>query len=98
MIAPNSVGEICLTLKQQQIPYDHSHSRYRFLKPFLATPGALETFGVPVLSFCLVQLQKLASTEEGLDYLQVFETEGNCSNLWFIEDGLVVTALLPSEY
>lgn len=98
MIAPNFVGEICLTLKQQEIPFDHPHSRNRFLKPFHATPGALQTFTVPVLVFCLVQLQQLAAKQEGLDYLQVFETEGDQPNLWFIEDGQVVTALLPSEY
>ena len=98
MIAPNSDGEICLTLKQQEIALDHPHSRYRFLKPFHATPGARETFSIPLLLFCLVQLQKLAADEDGLDYMQVFETEGDQPNLWFIEDGQVVTALLPSEY
>ena len=98
MIAPNLVGEVCLTLKQQEIPFDDSHSTYRFRKPFHATPGAIEMFSPPVLVVCLVELQELAVAQGGLDYLQVYETKGDSQNLWFIEDAQVVTALLPSEY
>ena len=91
-------ADLRLGLKAQEIPLDDPHSRFLFRKPFVATQGAVQTFGAPVLAVCLLELQQLAATHRGLDYLQVFETPEGLPNLWFIEDGQVVTALLPSEY
>lgn len=87
-----------LDLKPQEIRLDDPHSRFLFRKPFVATQGAVHTFGAPVLAACLLELQRVATEHSGLDYLQVFETPEELPNLWFIEDGQVVTALLPSEY
>ena len=46
-----------------------------------------------------VLLQK-AEEHNGIDYLQVFESDGHDENLWFIEDGPAgaITALLPGDY
>ena len=88
----------CYGLRQQETPLDDPHSCFRFRKPFVSTPGALSTFGPILLAACLLELQEKADEHDGLDYLQVFETPEELPNLWFIEDGQVVTALLPSEY
>lgn len=85
-------------LKDQEIPLDDPQSRFRFQKPFVSTKGALSTFGPELLFACLLELQAKAAEHDGLDYLQVFETPEELPNLWFIEDGQVVTALLPEEY
>jgi hypothetical protein len=85
-------------LKDQEIPLDDPHSRFRFRKPFVSTRGALSTFGPELLLVCLLELQAKAEENDGLDYLQVFETPEAMPNLWFIEDGQVVTALLPQDY
>jgi hypothetical protein len=69
-----------LKLKPQEIPFDHSDSHHYFQPsselPFVATPSALRSFGVPTIQSALKQLQMLAILHDGLDYLQVFEAEG----------------------
>ncbi|WP_231740962.1 hypothetical protein [Thalassoglobus neptunius] len=49
---------------------------------------------------CFRVLRQLAGKQNGLDYLQVFESDTAPENLWFIEDGEggAITALLPSDY
>jgi hypothetical protein len=91
-------GDASFGLKDQEIPLDDPRSRHRFRKAFVSTRGALDTFGPELLYACLLELQAKAVQHGGLDYLQVFETPEGMPNLWFIEDGEVVTALLPSEY
>jgi len=92
-----------LTLKRQEIPFDHRDSTCMFVPrydmPFVATTAAIEQFGNDTIINCLSGLQKLAAENKGLDYLQVFECAGKPS-LWFIEDGPggAITALLPSDY
>jgi hypothetical protein len=92
----------CLHLKMQEIPYDHPDSRWMFTKNFVATRAAYHVFGPEVLFACLLRLQELAVKHTGLDYLQVFENlcklEYDGKNLWFIEDGAALTALLPEDY
>ena len=68
-------------------------------KPFLATPGAIELYSNEVILHCLRVLRAKADRHDGLDYLQVFESDAR-KNIWFIEDGPggAITALLPSEY
>ncbi len=68
-------------------------------KPFLATPGAIDTHTQEVILACFEVLRQKADEHGGLDYLQVFEAETG-ERLWFIEDGPggAITALLPSEY
>ncbi|MCY2987203.1 MAG: hypothetical protein NTY19_04950 [Planctomycetota bacterium] len=93
-----------LTLKKQEIPFDHPDSRWSFqasaTKPFLATPPALDRFGSDTIMRCLAHLQVLARKHQGLDYLQVFRPQDGSESLWFIEDGNggAITALLPSDY
>ena len=97
-----AVGNLCL--KPQEIALDDPHSDYMFqprpTKPFVATPAAIETFGVECIVACLRQLQERAQSHDGLDYLQVFENDASERRLWFIEDGDggAITALLPSDY
>ena len=91
------------TLQAQEIPFDDPQSCYRFdpvAKPFVATKGAVDAFGMSPLIRCLMQLQKLAEQHDGLDHLQVFEDLKTGAKLWFIEDGDggAITALLPEEY
>ena len=91
-------------LKPQEIAFDDQQSICMFLpgplKPFVATPAALELFGEPTIAACLVELQELARVHDGIDYLQVFIEPGKSEALWFIEDGDggAITALLPSDY
>ena len=93
-----------LTLKPQEIPLDDPQSNNMFVplpnKPFLATPAALEAFGMVAITQCLTSLQEKAREHKGLDYLQVFEDPNTQQRLWFIEDGEggAITALLPSDY
>jgi hypothetical protein len=91
-----------LTLKPQEIPLDHPDSCNMFqpgAKPFLATPAAIEAFGIETILRCLTTLQVKAQLHKGLDYLQVFTAEDG-RKLWFIEDGEggAITALLPEDY
>ena len=92
----------CLRLKQQEIPYDAQHSRFMFEKNFVSTQNAYRLFGPEILFACLLRIQAEGRKHRGLDYLQVFENlcklEHDGKNLWFIEDGQVVTALLPEDY
>jgi len=89
-----------LVQRVQEIPLDHRDSRFFFTKNLVATRAALATFGPLVIADRYLFLQQQARRSNGLDYLQVFEDQANPDgpNLWFIEDGLVVTALLPSDY
>jgi len=86
-----------LLLRKQDHPFDHPDSRFMFKKPLVSTPAALENFGAEVIHRCLLDLQRLAVEHHGLDYGQAFDTHA-VEPLWFIEDGDVVTALLPSDY
>lgn len=90
-----------LQLRQQETPYGAETSHCRFQKPLVATTGALQAFEWGVIYDAYLELQRLAQVEKGLEYLQVFVADlrnRESSTLWFIEDDLVVTALLPSEY
>jgi hypothetical protein len=92
-----------LELKPQEPPLDHADSCNQFQprpdKPFLATPGAIETFGYETIVACLRVLQQKATDHDGIDYLQVFESADG-HRLWYIEDGDggAITAILPEEY
>lgn len=93
-----------LTLRPQEIPLDDPRSCCMFQpsagKPFLATPAAIQQFGESAIIDGLRFLQNKANACQGLDYLQVFETNATQSHLWFIEDGDggAITALLPDDY
>ena len=69
---------------------------YKFDGKFVATRAAVEKFGEAVIIACHMMLLKEVKRKEGLDYLQVFEVNGE--RLWFIDDISYVTALLPSDY
>ena len=89
--------ETKLRLKPQEPPFDHPDSLNRFQpsadKPFLATPGAIEQFGYETLIACLRLLQQKAFEHEGIDYIQVLESETG-ARVWFIEDGIGVRSRL----
>jgi hypothetical protein len=89
-----------LVQRVQEIPLDHRDSRFLFTKNLVATRAAIEAFGPALIFEHYLFLQGQARRCNGLDYLQVFEDHANPEgpNLWFIEDGVVVTALLPSDY
>ncbi len=91
-------------LQPQEIPLDDPASTEMFepsaIKPFVATPAAIEMYGHETILACLAVLQEAAVQNAGLDYLQVFESADKQEKLWFIEDGPsgAITALLPSDY
>lgn len=100
----NRVLPATMLLKPQEIALDHRDSRYRFQpsasKPFVATPAALDLYGLETILTCLAYLQRQAQLYQGLDYLQVFEDATKAEQLWFMEDdeGGAITALLPSDH
>ena len=69
-------------------------------KPFVATAIAIDMYTNEVIVACWHVLRELADKHNGLDYLQVFESDDHDENLWYIEDGPggAITALLPSDY
>lgn len=91
-----------LILQQQEIPLDDPNSRFMFTKNFVSTTNAFHLFGSEVLFACLLRIQARAREHDGLDYLQIFKNlekiRHDGKDLWFIEDGAVVTALLPEDY
>ena len=88
-----------LQLREQEILFDHPDSRWTFRKPLVATRAAHDTFGPETILRCHEALLRLARERSGIDYLQVFIDRAiDDRRLWFIEDGQVVTALLPEDY
>jgi hypothetical protein len=69
---------------------------YRFSGKFVSTRSALEKFGEAVILAAYTLLQTEVRRKGGLDYLQVFEIDGQ--RLWFIDDVSHVTCLLPDDY
>jgi len=69
---------------------------YQFSGNFVSTRNAIEKFGEPVIFAAYTVLQKEVERKGGLDYLQVFEVDGE--KLWFIDDVSYVTCLLPEDY
>ena len=69
---------------------------YKFDGQFVATPAALDKFGPIVIAAAHIMLNKEVKRKGGLDYLQVFEIDGE--RLWFIDDVTHVTCLLPDDY
>ncbi len=69
---------------------------YQFNGRFVATRNAVSKFGGPVIIAAHLMLLKQVEQKGGLDYLQVFDIDGE--RLWFIDDVSHVTALLPSDY
>ena len=69
-------------------------------KPFVATRAAIEVYSNGVIIACWQVLRCKADEHDGIDYLQVFESNEHDEQLWFIEDGAgdAITALLPSDY
>ena len=68
----------------------------QFNGQFVATKNATDKFGKAVIVACHLMLLKEVKRKSGLDYLQVFEVDGE--KLWFIDDVSHVTCLLPSDY
>ena len=101
--APDKSGTLrTITHQPQEIPLDQEYSKYRFDlcgEKAIATTAAVEReLGGVVALQSLLRLNMFAKLHQGLDYLQVFKVEGSRENLWVIEDGNVITALLPSDY
>jgi hypothetical protein len=69
---------------------------YKFDGQFVATRPAIEKFGHAVIVAARMALLKEVQRKGGLDYLQVFEIDGE--SLWFIDDVTHVTALVPDDY
>jgi hypothetical protein len=101
-MSPLLAGDARLLLQPQEIALDHPESNCRFNSALVATPAAIEEFGLSVISRCYALLRAKAEQFDGLDRLQVFrDLDRPERRLWFIEDGgdeLHVTALLPDDY
>ena len=68
----------------------------QFTGRLVVTRAAHELFGPLVVLEALVLVRKQVVEKGGLDRLQVLDVEGQ--RLWIIDDGEVVTALLPEDY
>jgi len=75
---------------------EEKEGSYKFNGKFVATRAAIEKFGEAVIIACHMMLIKEVKRKNGLDYLQVFDINGE--KLWFIDDVTYVTCLLPSDY
>jgi hypothetical protein len=93
MIAPLKNTQSKKTIKL--LPQE-KEGKYKFDGKFVATRNAVDKFGDAVIVACHITLQKEVKRRNGLDYLQVFEIDGE--RLWFIDDVSHVTCLLPSDY
>jgi hypothetical protein len=93
MIAPlkQPIDSKAITLLPQE-----KEGSYQFSGKFVSTRNAIEKFGEPVIFAAYTLLQKEVKQKGGLDYLQVFEIDGQ--RLWFIDDVSHVTCLLPEDY
>jgi len=69
---------------------------YQFSGRFVSTRTAINKFGEAVIVAAHIMLLKEVKRKGGLDYLQVFDVDGE--RLWFIDDVTHVTCLLPSDY
>ena len=69
---------------------------YQFDGKFVSTTAAIGKFGEAVIIAAHILLQKQVKKKGGLDYLQIFDIDGD--KLWFIDDCSHVTCLLPSDY
>ena len=69
---------------------------YQFDGKSVSTSAALDKFGEAVIIAAHITLLKEVKRKGGLDYLQVFDIDGE--KLWFIDDCSHVTCLLPSDY
>lgn len=93
MIAPKGSTSETKTIKL--LPQEQEGT-YKFDGQFVATRAAIGKFGDALIIGAHILLQKEVARRGGLDYLQVFEIDGE--KLWFIDDVTHVTALLPDDY
>ena len=93
MIAPIQQPTHKKTIKLLQ---QEKEGTYCFDSQFVSTPAAINKFGDAVIIAAHIMLLKEVKRKNGLDYLQVFEVDGE--KLWFIDDVSHVTCLLPSDY
>jgi len=63
---------------------------------FVATRAAIEKFGEAVIVAAHIMLLKEAKPKSGIDYLQVFEVDGE--KLWFIDDVRHIACRLLRAY
>lgn len=93
MVAPlnNPTNKKVIKLLPQE-----QEGTYQFNGQFVATRNAIDKFGHEVIAATCIILLKKVKEKGGLDYLQVFEIDGE--KLWFIDDADHVTALLPEDY
>ena len=93
MIAPikKTTNEKTIKLLPQE-----KEGTYLFNGKFVSTRNAIEKFGEAVIVAAHVTLLKEVKRKGALDYLQVFEIDGE--RLWFIDDVSYVTCLLPEDY
>ncbi len=99
--ARENVQAIAVELRAQEIPLDAPESRFQFdivAKQFVVTRGAMEAFGPELVQACLAILRTEAIEHSGLERLQTFLIGATKQKLWIVEDGEVITALLPHEY
>ena len=88
--------------KIRRIPNsDDTPIRETFDKARYVTRGVAEAIGVDLPDMLMEFLRREAVEKKGVDYLQQFmitDEKGTETKIWIIDDGGVVTALLPEEY
>ena len=93
MIAPHKqpINKKTIRLLPQE-----KEGQCQFSGRFVATRAAIDKFGEAVIIAAHMTLLKEVKQKGGLDYLQVFDVDGE--KLWFIDDVTHVTCLLPGDY
>ncbi len=95
MIAPNKKINLANKRVIKLLPQEQE-GKYTFDGQFVATANAIDKFSHAVIIAAHITLLKAVKLKDGLDYLQVFDIDGQ--RLWFIDDVSHVTALLPEDY
>jgi len=88
-MAPRTEASLRLLLQEQP-------GSCEFSGQFVATRNAVDRFGDSVILSALQLVQEQVRLNNGMGYLQVLEIGG--VRLWIIDDGAMVTALLPEDY
>ena len=90
------------TLIEQEISYDDPESNCMFRtneeKELYLTERCMRVYAYDVILACWQVLAEKAEQHGGLESLQIFESEENVQELWFLEGPFTIDAMLQSDY
>ena len=90
------------TLIEQELPYNDPESTFMFPtnggKELYMTERCMRVYAYDVILACWQVLTDKAEQHGGLESLQVFESEEDVQELWFLEEPFTIVAMLQSDY